>query len=28
MQLIEPPGEVFDLVQMDFAGPLPQSING
>ncbi|CAF1583655.1 unnamed protein product [Rotaria magnacalcarata] len=28
MQLIEPPGEAFDLVQMDFAGPLPQSING
>ncbi|CAF3587080.1 unnamed protein product [Rotaria socialis] len=28
MQLIESPGEVFDLVQMDFTGPLPQSING
>jgi transposase InsO family protein len=28
MQLIEPPGEVFDLVQMDFTGPLPQSKNG
>ncbi|CAF0971369.1 unnamed protein product [Didymodactylos carnosus] len=28
MQLIESPGEVFDLVQMDFTGPLPRSING
>ncbi|CAF4499758.1 unnamed protein product [Rotaria socialis] len=28
IQLIEPPGEVFDLVQKDFTGPLPQSING
>ncbi|CAF1264719.1 unnamed protein product [Adineta steineri] len=28
MQLIEPPGEVFDLVQMDFTGPLKTSTNG
>ncbi len=28
MQLIEPPGEVFDLVQMDFTGPFTRSING
>ncbi|CAF1360774.1 unnamed protein product [Didymodactylos carnosus] len=28
MQLTEPPGEVFDLVQMDFTGPLPRSTNG
>ena len=28
MGLIEPPGGVFDLVQMDFTGPLPRSTNG
>jgi hypothetical protein len=28
MQLIEPLGEIFDLVQMDFTGPLPRSTNG
>jgi transposase InsO family protein len=28
MQIIETPGEVFDLVQMDFTGPLPTSIHG
>lgn len=28
MQLIEPPGEVFELVQMDFTGPLRRSTNG
>ena len=28
MQLIEPPGEIFDLVQMDFTGPLKTSTNG
>jgi hypothetical protein len=28
MQLIEPSGEVFDLVQMDFTGPFRQSTNG
>jgi transposase InsO family protein len=27
MELIEPPGEVFDLVQMNFAGPFTQSTN-
>jgi transposase InsO family protein len=28
MQLIEPPGGVFDLVQMDFTGPFTTSTNG
>ena len=28
MQLIEPPGGVFDLVQMDFTGPLRTSASG